>query len=324
MYTPLPPDDDQPFLVSTGHLAAPPQVEALVKAAYQRYKGLDEGKVADYIPALGEGTARTVRHLHRRRRWPLIRDRRFQARILHPERIQAVRLCAHQRSDRDGGGARKGRRQRHGPALQLRDGHRAQCRSHHESDGECGRDRDHESRARGYRGRQVAFHPRGAVALRRPRAGDGRRDLRVRGGDQPAQPRHRQAAGRLRAHVFRLAAGDRRLYQAMLAARQRDRPRGDGRDARRWRGQSAHQGACRQRRSRQAPAGGDGDGRIVRALGRLAVRSRPARQERRRRRHRDDFARQGRTRACFRRRSTRPATACARSASRSTCPSTSA
>ncbi len=54
MYFPLPPDDDQPFLVSTGHLAAPPQVEALVKAAYQRYKGLDDGKVADYIPALAK------------------------------------------------------------------------------------------------------------------------------------------------------------------------------------------------------------------------------------------------------------------------------
>jgi glutaminase len=54
LYSRLPPDDDQPFLVSTGHLAAPPLVEALVKAAYQRYKGLDEGKVADYIPALAK------------------------------------------------------------------------------------------------------------------------------------------------------------------------------------------------------------------------------------------------------------------------------
>ena len=54
MYTSLPPDDDQPFLISTGHLAAPPEVEALVRAAYQRYKGLDEGKVADYIPALAK------------------------------------------------------------------------------------------------------------------------------------------------------------------------------------------------------------------------------------------------------------------------------
>lgn len=54
MYAPLPPDDDQPFIVSTGQLAPPPAVEALVKAAYQRYKGLDDGKVADYIPALAK------------------------------------------------------------------------------------------------------------------------------------------------------------------------------------------------------------------------------------------------------------------------------
>jgi glutaminase len=54
VYTPLPTDDDQPFLVSTGHLAAPTEVETLVRAAYQRYKGLDEGKVADYIPALAK------------------------------------------------------------------------------------------------------------------------------------------------------------------------------------------------------------------------------------------------------------------------------
>jgi glutaminase len=48
------PDDDLPFLISTGHLAAPPEVETLIRAAYQRYKGLDDGKVADYIPALAK------------------------------------------------------------------------------------------------------------------------------------------------------------------------------------------------------------------------------------------------------------------------------
>jgi glutaminase len=53
MYSPLP-DDDQPFLISTGHLPAPQQVETLVRAAYERYKGLDDGKVADYIPALAK------------------------------------------------------------------------------------------------------------------------------------------------------------------------------------------------------------------------------------------------------------------------------
>jgi glutaminase len=53
MYTPLP-KDDQPFLISTGHLAPLQEVEVLVRAAYERYKGLDEGKVADYIPALAK------------------------------------------------------------------------------------------------------------------------------------------------------------------------------------------------------------------------------------------------------------------------------
>jgi glutaminase len=51
MYTPLP-ADTQPFLISTGHLPRPQQIEALVRAAYERYKDLDDGKVADYIPAL--------------------------------------------------------------------------------------------------------------------------------------------------------------------------------------------------------------------------------------------------------------------------------
>jgi glutaminase len=53
MYTPLQ-ADAQPFLISTGHLPRPQQVEALVRAAYERYRGLEEGKVADYIPALAK------------------------------------------------------------------------------------------------------------------------------------------------------------------------------------------------------------------------------------------------------------------------------
>ncbi|MGH8616381.1 MAG: glutaminase A [Burkholderiales bacterium] len=57
MYTPLP-EDDQPYLVSTGHLPQLQQVEALVRAAYERYKGLGEGKVADYIPALAKVPAK--------------------------------------------------------------------------------------------------------------------------------------------------------------------------------------------------------------------------------------------------------------------------
>ncbi|MDG4597624.1 MAG: glutaminase A [Candidatus Contendobacter sp.] len=45
--------------VSTGHLPPDDEVAKLVTAAYERYQSLDEGKVADYIPAL----ARTPREL---------------------------------------------------------------------------------------------------------------------------------------------------------------------------------------------------------------------------------------------------------------------
>src|SRR5215469_17231656 len=53
MYSPLP-DDALPSRISTGHLPDPEEVEELVRQAYARYKDLDEGKVADYIPALAK------------------------------------------------------------------------------------------------------------------------------------------------------------------------------------------------------------------------------------------------------------------------------
>ncbi|MGA7901168.1 MAG: glutaminase, partial [Terrimicrobiaceae bacterium] len=37
---------------STGHLPAPELVSSLVRKAYELFKGVEEGKVADYIPAL--------------------------------------------------------------------------------------------------------------------------------------------------------------------------------------------------------------------------------------------------------------------------------
>ncbi|MCK8787382.1 glutaminase A [Roseomonas sp. NAR14] len=41
-----------PAQVSTGHLPADPDVDALVLEAWERYRGVGDGKVADYIPAL--------------------------------------------------------------------------------------------------------------------------------------------------------------------------------------------------------------------------------------------------------------------------------
>ena len=45
---------DAPALVSTGALPSEREVAELVEEAYQRYQDLDEGTVADYIPALAQ------------------------------------------------------------------------------------------------------------------------------------------------------------------------------------------------------------------------------------------------------------------------------
>lgn len=46
-----------PAAVSTGHLPPDPAVDALVGEAFQRYRGVGDGKVADYIPALAKASA---------------------------------------------------------------------------------------------------------------------------------------------------------------------------------------------------------------------------------------------------------------------------
>ena len=68
---------------------------------------------------------------------------------------------------------------------------------------------------------------------------------------------------------------------------------GDGRHACRWRRQSAHQGAGRRPNGLPLRVGGHGNRRVVRDLGRLALRHRTAGQKRHRRRHRDGVAGQG-------------------------------
>jgi hypothetical protein len=57
MQTPLDSDEvNAPAYVSTGHLPPAERVDILLAEAYERFKTDNEGKVADYIPAL----ARTV------------------------------------------------------------------------------------------------------------------------------------------------------------------------------------------------------------------------------------------------------------------------
>jgi glutaminase len=52
MYTLLLDDDSLPLRISVRHLPPPEEVEVLVRQAFARYKDLNEGKVADRIPAL--------------------------------------------------------------------------------------------------------------------------------------------------------------------------------------------------------------------------------------------------------------------------------
>lgn len=55
MFTPVPVDEASArAAISTGHLPPTEVVGALVKEAYERYRTLDEGAVADYIPALAK------------------------------------------------------------------------------------------------------------------------------------------------------------------------------------------------------------------------------------------------------------------------------
>ena len=51
-HDPVPGDHPETERVSTGALPPDTDVQALVSAGYERYRHLDEGAVADYIPAL--------------------------------------------------------------------------------------------------------------------------------------------------------------------------------------------------------------------------------------------------------------------------------
>ena len=109
--------------ISTGNLPPAELVRDLVDEAHVRYRSDNEGAVADYIPAL----ARTPSHLfglcvvgvQRRHSFGW----RCGPRVFDPEHFKTLRLRASLSSDRRRAGAGAGRRERHGAAVQLRNGH---------------------------------------------------------------------------------------------------------------------------------------------------------------------------------------------------------
>ena len=207
-----------------------------------------------------------------------VRDRRRAVRVHDHERLEAVRVRTRLRGARARGSASETRRQQHRSAVQLAQRNRAEPGRQDEPDGERRRDRDDEPRA----GRSTAdekwetIHA-GPLAVRRPRARARRRGLSLGLGDEPPQPEHRTAPPDLRPDLLRPGRGDRRLHEAVLAERQRDRPCGDGRDSRRRRRQSAHRPTRDRRDHLPVHTRRDDDGRPLRALRRLALRHRPAR-----------------------------------------------
>jgi glutaminase len=108
MFEPLEiPEAEANAVVSTGHLPDPELVARLVREAYDRYRALDEGKVADYIPALGRVSRDlfgfTIVGVN-----GAVHEIGDAATLLHPERLQALRLRAGLPGDR--GGGRRARR----------------------------------------------------------------------------------------------------------------------------------------------------------------------------------------------------------------------
>ena len=104
------------------------------------------------------------------------------------------------------------------------------------------------SLARGGRRGAVALHPRRAVALRRPRAAAQRGGLRLGRAHEPPQPQHRLDARELRPDRLRPGEAVELYTRQCSLDGERARPRGDGRDARRRRGQPGHAASGGRRR----------------------------------------------------------------------------
>ena len=283
--------------VSTGQLPREELVRGLLLDAYERYRDVDDGAVADYIPALAGVLAGPVRRLHRRaptagRSPSATPTTAFSIQSVSKPFVFAL-VCdaiGHDEARRKLGVNSTGLPFNSVMAIELNADRTMNPMVNAGAIATTslvpGPTAEDKWRVR----------PRRAVALRRAAPRARRRGLRVRGGDEPAQPGHRPPPRQLRPPLLRPRRGDRRLHPAVLAARDRRRPGRDGRDARRRRRQPAHRRAGRRAGHLQARARRDGDRRALRALRRVAVRHRPARQERRQRRHRHGLAGQGRPR----------------------------
>ena len=221
-----------PAFVSTGHLPPAERVDTLLGEAYERFKSVDEGKVADYIPAL----ARTPRHLfavcvvETNGALHATGDTDYEFSIQSVSKPFVFALVCQAVGE---GEARKklgvnatGLPFNSVMAIELNSDRTMNPMVNAGAIATTSL----QSGPRRHRGGQMAIHPRRVVPVRRPQAHPQHRGLPVRGRHQLSQPRDSQAARGLRPPVFRRARGDRHLHPTMLSECQREGFGGDGRD----------------------------------------------------------------------------------------------
>ena len=164
-----------PGHVSTGQLPTPDEARRLIEAAYERYRGVSDGTVASYIPALasvspdlfGVSVVAANGNVHS------VGD------ALYPFTIQSISKAFVFALVLEAIGADEARRRlgvnstglpfNSVMAIEL------QPAAHDEPDGELGCDRHHQPRPRRHGRGEVGARASGTVGVRRARAGDRRR-----------------------------------------------------------------------------------------------------------------------------------------------------
>ena len=127
-----------------GRLPSDEDVRAIVEAGYERFRHVDEGKVADYIPALAEASpdAFGVCVVGVRGRVFAIGDAEQEFTIQSISKLFVFALVCDTLGPDEA--RQQARGQQHRAAVRLGDGRRAQRGPHHEPDGQRGRARHHQ------------------------------------------------------------------------------------------------------------------------------------------------------------------------------------
>ena len=268
----LPMNEDLPFdeattppLVSTGDLPLHAEIRQLVTDAYERYRGDDSGTVADYIPVLaqawpdlfgiavvGPWASQSRSGTSPRRS----RSRASRSRSCSP--TSATRSATRPPASASGSTARASRSTRSWPSSSNAERTmNPLVNAGAIATTSLAPGATLEEKWTSIRERLSRFAGRGA---HRQRGG-----LRLRVGDQHAQPGHRPPPQGQRRLLLRPRRGDRHLHPPVLAGRDGPRPRGDGGHAGERRCQPGHRRDGDQARGVPAGAGRDGERRNVRA-----------------------------------------------------------